>query len=124
MMPGNRAKSVERQLRNLFTALDDDDQATLLAFAEFLATRHKEQAPAELPEPTSIPRPEKESVVGAIKRLSATYPMLDKGRMLNETSNLMTQHIMHGRAATDVIDELEVFFRQQYEQFKEEFRRG
>ena len=123
-MSGNRAKSAERRLRSLFTALDHDDQETLLAFAEFLVTRQKAQAPKELPEPTSIPRPAKESVVGAIKRLSATYPMLDKGRVLNETSNLMTQHIMHGRAAADVIDELEALFGRHYEQFKEEFRRG
>jgi len=123
-MPGNRAKSGERQLRSLYTALDQADRETLLAFAEFLAGRKKEPAPTELPEPTSIPRPEKESVVGAIKRLSATYPMLEKGRMLNETSNLMTRHIMHGRAATEVIDELEALFGRHYEQFREEFQRG
>ena len=40
--------------------------------------------------------------------------MLDKAAMLNETSMLMTQHIMHGRAAADVIDELEDLFEQQY----------
>lgn len=123
-MQGNRAKSGERQLRSLFTALDHDDQETLLAFAEFLAGRKKEPVPTELPEPRSIPRPQKESVVGAIKRLSATYPMLEKGRMLNETSNLMTQHIMRGRAATEVIDELEALFKRHYEQFTEEFRGG
>jgi len=123
-MPGNRVKSGERRLRSLFSALDHEDQETLLAFAEFLAGRKKELAPAERPEPKSIPRPERESVVAAIKRLSATYPMLDKGRMLNETSNLMTQHIMRGRAATEVIDELEALFKRHYEQFTEEFRGG
>jgi hypothetical protein len=55
-------------------------------------------------------------VVAAIKRLSQTYFMLDKTRMLGHTSGLMTQHIMAGREAREVIDELEAIFRREYEE--------
>ena len=95
----------ERRLLAQFRALAEREQQTLLDFAEFLAQRGA--APAELSEPRVIPRPKRESVVKAIKRLSETYPMLDKAEMLNQTSVLMGQHIMHGRAAAEVIDELE-----------------
>ena len=67
-------------------------------------------------QPQPIPRPESETVVGAIKRLSATFPMLDRAKLLNETSVLVTQHVMRGRDATEVIEELEVLFRRHYEE--------
>jgi hypothetical protein len=41
--------------------------------------------------------------------------MLDKAKMLNETSALMAQHIMQGRDAEEVIDELEQVFATHYE---------
>jgi hypothetical protein len=44
-----------------------------------------------------MPRPSQESVVAAIKRLSKTYEMLDRGPMLNETSALMSAHVLQGR---------------------------
>ena len=43
--------------------------------------------------------------------------MLDKAKMLHESSTLMTQHVMQGRAAADVIDDLEAVFRRYYEEF-------
>jgi hypothetical protein len=39
--------------------------------------------------------------------------------MLNETSVLMTQHVISGRDAAEVIDELEVLFRRHYEKLAE-----
>ena len=39
--------------------------------------------------------------------------------MLGATSDLVTQHIMQGREASDVIDELEQVFTDQYQQLKE-----
>ena len=122
-MIASSGRSRQRRLLRLFGTLADEDQDTLLAFAEFLAARHEPKPPATLPEPQLTPRPKKESVVGAIKRLSASYPMLDRSRMLNETSSLMTQHVIHGRAAGEVIDELEQLFRRHYERFREEFGR-
>jgi 2-polyprenyl-6-hydroxyphenyl methylase / 3-demethylubiquinone-9 3-methyltransferase len=54
-----------------------------------------------------MPRPAVESVVKAIKRLMATYPMLARDKLLNDTSALMTQHVVHKRPAVEIIDELE-----------------
>ncbi len=121
MISSDSHKRRERRLLKLLAALRREDQETLVAFAEFLASRRKAQGPTELPEPEPMPRPADESVVAAIRRLSATYPMLDKSRMLNETSSLMTQHIMQGRAAAEVIDDLEAVFSKHYERFKQEF---
>ena len=106
----------EKHLHQLFRGLAEDDQHTLLAFAEFLANRSttKLAVPAT---PQLIPRPPKESVVAAIKRLSKSYPMLDKATMLDSTSNLMTDHVLHGKEATQVIDELEALFRKAYATF-------
>ena len=59
-------------------------------------------------------------MVVAIKRLRATYPMLDPAKLLNETHDLMTQHVMQGRKAAEVIDELEVLFRRYYEQLAQQ----
>ena len=42
--------------------------------------------------------------------------MLDKSLLLNETSALMTQHVMQGKDAVEVIDELELLFRRVYEE--------
>ena len=116
--------STEKRLLRLFRNLEDQERDTLLAFAEFLSSRAAPKPPSELPTPELIPRPDNESVVAAIRRLSASYSMLDKGRMLNDTSNLMTQHVMQGRPAKEVVDELEEVFRRHYEQFRQEFHEG
>nr|WP_242467262.1 Crp/Fnr family transcriptional regulator [Ectothiorhodospira shaposhnikovii] len=118
-MPSHSAHaSSERRLRGLYRGLSAADRDTLLAFAEFLAGRAA-AAPISIPAPEPIPRPEEESVIRAMKRLSATYPMLDKARLLNETSQLMTQHVMQGRAAVEVIDELEAVFARHYQRLCE-----
>ena len=111
----------EKKLLREFRKLDKQQQQSLQEFAEFLASRSNtdEHAPVEVQVPESIPRPKEESVVKAIKRLSATYPMLEKDKILNQTSSLMAQHIMQGREAVEVIDELEVIFKTHYEKLKE-----
>lgn len=113
----------ERKLLNRFRDLPETEAEMLLAFAEFLATRG-DAVPAELAKPADVPRPESESVVGALKRLSATYFMLDKAKMLNDTSTVMAQHIMQGRDKVEVIDELEVIFRRHYETLQNEHGKG
>jgi len=114
--------SGEGKLVALFSELSESDQQALLAFAEFLSQRSGPDITAvslvtveELAEPEDIPRPNEERVVAAVKRLAKTYPMLNKSKMLSETSELVTGHIMHGREAPDVIDELESLFRREYE---------
>ena len=104
------------KLAALFAALDRQDQQSLLAFAEFLHGRAPASPPVSsvVPAPEPIPRPEQESVVAAIKRLSRSYPMVDKGRVLHQASALMAEHIMQGKDAVEVIDELEVIFERRY----------
>jgi hypothetical protein len=104
---------IERRIREILGELPEAQAIALLEYAEFLASRHTTLATPT--EPLVIPRPERESVVRAIKRLGATYPMVDRSKILNETSVLMTQHVIHGRDAVEVINELEILFRQYYE---------
>ena len=109
----------ERQLLKLFKGLAEEDRATLLKFAEFLEQRATDTSAVEaLETPRDIPRPGKETVIAAIKRLSRTYPMVDKGLMLHDTSALMTQHVLQGKEASQVIDELEELFRRHYQRLE------
>ena len=98
--------------------LGDDAREQLLAFAEFLLQRGTTTGPAEAIEPQPIPRPDQETVVAAIRRLSATYSMLDRKALLNETSSLMSAHVLQGRPAVEVIDELEALFEARYRTFR------
>jgi len=107
-------KKSEKQLLNLYRSLPEAAQSNLLDFARFLVERYP-PAPQVVAEPLTIPRPSEESVIAAVKRLSATYPMLNKDTMLHETSALVAQHLIQGRHATEVIDELEMIFLQRYE---------
>jgi hypothetical protein len=112
----------QRRLLNLFDKLDRQNRDTLMVFAEFLATRVPvdEGAAQTAPEqPKAIQRPRKESVVAAIRRLSETFFMLDRQDMLNDTASLMGAHVMHGRPAADVIDELESVFKTHYDRYLE-----
>jgi hypothetical protein len=112
--------SDQQRLLRLFRQLSATEQQSLLSYAEFLVQRVAEgNTTAEPPAaPADIPRPPTESVIAAIRRLSATFHMLDKDELLHEASALMTAHVMHGRPAAEVIDELEVVFRRHYERVK------
>jgi len=94
--------------------LDNSGREQLAAFAEFLVAR-QEDGSRPIPAPVLDPRPEAESVVAALKRLSRGYHMVDRSQMLPETSALMSQHVMDGRAAHEVIDELELLFERHYQ---------
>ena len=107
-------KKSTKKLLEYYRELPDEVAQQLLDFAEFLASRHKVIV-EDIPPPENIPRPENESVVIAIKRLSATYPMLNKDKLLNETASLVSQNMLQGRDAIEVIDELEVIFSKQYD---------
>lgn len=123
MLPPKVSLPAEQQhLLKLFRELSATDRDQLLAFAEFLVYRATDDeragiadAPVEPALPQDIPRPPSESVIAAIRRLSKTFPMLDKDPLLHETSALMSAHVLQGRSAVDVIDELEILFRQHYE---------
>ena len=127
----------ERRLGKLFRSLDAQQREALLSFAEFLSERssggqresgrlpNAYPGAADAPEvvspgvvsqvPVVEPRPAQESVVAGIRRLRRTYPMLDSGEMLNEASSLMAAHVLHGRAASAVIDELETLFAERFD---------
>jgi hypothetical protein len=112
-----------RRLLDAFEALGEQDRETLLAFAEFLARRAEPAVspkPRPLAEPKPLPRPAQESVVAAIRRLSDSYFMLDRGVLLHDASSLMSAHVMQGKPAAEVIDELEELFHRAYDRLRTE----
>ena len=110
----NPVKKSTKKLLEYYRELPDEVAQQLLEFAEFLAQRYRTEV-KEVPLPEDILRPDNESVVVAVKRLSATYPMLNKDKLLNETASLVSQNLIQGRDAVEVIDELEVIFRKEYD---------
>ncbi|MCB1772109.1 MAG: Crp/Fnr family transcriptional regulator [Gammaproteobacteria bacterium] len=112
--------AAEQRLLKLYRSLADEDRRGLVAFAEFLNQRGEragdDTGESKIPaEPLEIPRPDAETVISAIRRLVATYPMLNRDELLHDTSELMTAHVLQGRAADTVIDELEVVFRRKFD---------
>ncbi len=73
--------------------------------------------PSKPMEPIAISRPAQETVIAAIRRLAETYPMIDRSLVFSDTSALMTEHVMQGRPASEVIDELEALFSRLYQEF-------
>jgi len=115
-----KLKPQQRQLLAYYDELDAQGRETLVAFAQFLVARAEGDVATEesvVHEPKSIERPEKESVVKAIKRLTETYYMLERERLLDQTSSLMMSHVMQGRDAVSVIDELEIIFSEHYQRY-------
>jgi hypothetical protein len=41
--------------------------------------------------------------------------------MLNETSSLMAAHVLNGRPARDVIDDLEALFARHYDAYRDSY---
>lgn len=120
----------QEKLLKLIQALPESDCLAAIQFVEFLADKAAKSKftdsdnaesenlfVAEIQKPLDIVRPESESVVAAIKRLSSTYPMLDKATLLDQASNYMSQHILQGRSSVDVIDDLENLFKKHYVKF-------
>ncbi len=137
--------SREQRLLEILHSLPEVEACSLLDYAEFLLTRAPqnqllqalssaagmagtsttesssipavmaEVEPQTIIEPVDIPRPETETIIGAVKRLSETYPMLSKDKMLHETADLVGQSLMGTRDTAEVIDELEQVFRRYYE---------
>ena len=120
----------EQRLLTLLSRLSEQDQQSLLRFAEFLAQQpaviatpaavNTPQPDTDIPQPQLIDRPENERVADALKRLSASYPMLDKKGLLGKASELVAQHVMFGKPANVVIDEIEIIFEQAYAKFVRE----
>lgn len=105
----------DRRLLDRFHALPEAQQATMLEFLDYLYDRYAGQKEHEPPTYVPIERPESESVVGAMQRLRKSYPMLNMDDLLHRASALMSEHVVGGRGAGDVIDELEELFRERHE---------
>ena len=113
---GTSRKTRVAALVALAEQLPESALASLLEFAEFLHARHPSEAATAL-EIVPIPRPREEGVIPAIKRLSKTYPMLDKQVLFEQTSATMSAHVLNNISAQDSIDRLEEVFRKEYEAF-------
>jgi len=111
----------EEKLLDLFERLAPPQQDGLIAFAEFLAGGPPDGTDLAR-EPVAVSRPDGETVTMAIRRLVRTYPMLDRRRLMVEASRFMAQHALEGRAAAEVIDELELVFSRHHERYKAEGR--
>lgn len=109
-----------KSLVDLFNSLDEERQSSLLDYAEFLQSKGG-VVQQDIGEPVEIPKPENETVVGAIKRLKQTYPMIDSMEVFTVASNLMTDHMVKGRDAEEVINEIEALFELTYAKLLKEF---
>jgi len=107
------ANSDQRELRTVIDALTETEVASVLDFARYLRDQ-RPLAPEPVPEILDIPRPEGESVINAIRRLTRTYPMLNRDTLFDEASGLMARHMMHGETSEDTIDQLETLFKSRY----------
>ena len=113
--PKKKPTSSVSQLSAVFEQLSTDRQQSLYDFAQFLLLQQGgPKASAVSQTPLDISRPDAENVVAAIKRLAKTYPMLNREALLHDASTLMSAHVMQGRAANDVIDDLQALFESAY----------
>lgn len=106
----------EARLLAIYRALGVADRHALQAYAGFLAVRGG-MRPADAGAGVSVnaePASEGETVVMAIKRLTRTYPMIERRKLIGRTSELMAEHALQGRAAVEVIAELEVVFAEHF----------
>ena len=108
--------SIIKQSRNLvelYESLDDERKSSLCDFADFLLAKAGPVS-KEVPPPDDIDRPDSETVVGAVKRLKLKYHMIDSMSVFSAASSLMTDHMVKGRDAIEVIDEMEALFEEAY----------
>lgn len=107
------------ELAELYDSLNEQARQSLSDYAGYLAATTTPVVKEILP-PAEISRPEEETVVGAIKRLKATYHMVESMSVFSKASSLMTEHMINGRDAMEVIDEMEVLFEQAYRDLTDE----
>ena len=121
-MPDDNIKT-SKALTELYESLDDERKQSLCDFADFLYAR-AEPVVKEVPPPEPIPRPEQETVVGAIKRLKNKYHMVESMSVFSRASSLMTDHMVSGRDVVEVIDEMEQLFDEAYNNLLNELEQG
>ena len=112
----------QKKLLAAYVSLPQVKQQQLLEFAEFL-TQKSASAEAEATLSSAvldIPRPENETVVAAMRRLTTTYAMVDTDGLLDRASLLMSAHVLQGKPAEQVIDDLELLFEQAFSKLSED----
>ena len=121
-MPDDKIKT-SKALTELYESLDEERKQSLCDFADFL---YAKAAPVvkEVPPPEDLPRPEEETVVGAIKRLKSKYHMVESMSVFSKASSLMTDHMVSGRDVIEVIDEMEELFDDAYNNLIKELEQG
>lgn len=125
LVPRKNKKSTpdsrQADISNIAAQLPDDALVTLHEFAGFLASKYPPAEP-DTAEIVPLTRPDEEGVIPAIKRLSKTYPMLDKRVLFEQTSAAMSAHVLKEVSAKESIDRLEKVFRKEYEAFIAQIR--
>ncbi len=124
--PTQQLTKAERQLCKLYKSLSDNKRETLLSFAEFLNLKqttsdNMDDAEIVLQQPILIKAEENESVVKGIKRLKSSYFMIEDDDLLHEISALMSEHIMKGVPAKEIIPRVEAVFEKFYKKYKTDF---
>lgn len=110
-----------KRLNSLMKQLSETHQQSVVDFASYLVAQYPmDSILYEIVEPRPVQRPADETVVGAIKRLKQTYYMLDTDGLLNKASALMGQHMLQGREAESVIDDLQNLFESSYEEYRQQ----
>jgi hypothetical protein len=99
-------KDHRARLLMLFETLDETGRRTLVEHAEFLVSRMEGDA---VP-PSLVARPAGETVLQAIKRLNGSYPGLRRAALMQPVGELLSQHMVDGRAAEEVIGDLEALY--------------
>jgi len=118
----------EKRILAAFERLSEDQQRQVVDYAEFLGSRAGDAA--EAPSPASAAEPESpqpvekdpdEGPVQAIKRLRATYPMLDPSKLLDETTTIMSRRYLQDKPEGEVIEEIEETFERHYRHYLDKF---
>ncbi len=112
-----------RKILKLWRKLGKEQRECLLTYAEFLYQRDDARLATKkevVRHPVEVAKAADETVVGAIKRLSTCYPMLEKKDLLAETSALMSKHLLQGVARERVVEELEAVFLRHYQSYRAE----
>ncbi len=106
----------EKKLNKTIELLNEKAQKSLLDFALFLASQEENQKKTKVSaKPEFYPGEENETVIGALKRLQKIYSMINTNDIFNDASRLMTEHMMQGRDAVEVIAEMEALFANHYQ---------
>jgi len=96
------------------------DQKSLLSYAESHSVKDYSSvsSPKNHQIPELLPRPVDEGIPKAIKRLSLSNTMFQDAELLHRCSALMSRHIVKVRAVPNIIDGLELLFRNLNKNYK------